>query len=231
MKGTRIMVWESDPAVRETFLQTYIPEGINVTLSDKPENILEDIRKELPELVFIDTLFPGMDWKKLCGDIYSDELTFGVAVVLLFTNGDFETLRAAKFSGAVDVLIKPFQPYELLIKTENILLLEDRCHMKSDRVASHVGFSVEHYVGQPLTAVLGAVSTLRGLREHGITPTDAQLREMIDIIIDGSDELSAVIKKFGRLKSYRVTDKYSNKKIIDFDSDDDDDEDDEVLLF
>ncbi|OHD56873.1 MAG: hypothetical protein A2Y33_09840 [Spirochaetes bacterium GWF1_51_8] len=231
MKGTRIKVWESDPAVRESFLQAFVPEGINVDISDQSGNILKDIRKELPDLVFIDTLFPGLDWKALCGEIFNNEHTFEVAVVLLFKDADFETLRVAKLAGATDVLIKPFQPYELLIKTENILLFKSRCHMKSNLVASHVGFSVEHYVGQPLTAVLGAVKTLRSLRERGIKPTDDQMRDIIDIIIDGSDELSTVIKKFGKLRSYHVTDRFSNKKIIEFDPDADDGDDGGVSLF
>jgi CheY-like chemotaxis protein len=225
------MVFEGDPAEREAFLQAFISEGYNVALYDNPDGIKEIIERELPDLVFIDTGFPGLDWETLCREIYDNEHTFEVAVVPVCKEADIETIRRAKKAGAMDLLIKPIQPYELLIKTANIFLFKERCHMKSNLVASHVGFSVEHYVGQPLTAVLGAVKTLRSLRERGITPSNDQLHEMIDIIIDGSDELSVMIKKFGKLKLYRVTERFSNKKIIDISHTDEEEDDEGVRLF
>ena len=232
MTGSRIMVWENDPENREVFLRTFVSEGYNVTISDSPAGIKEAIEKELPDLVYIDTGFPGFDWESLCRELYDNEHTFDVAVIPTCNSADIELIRRAKKAGAADLLIKPIQPYELLIKTANVFLFKERIHIKSDRVASHVGFSVEHYVGQPLTAVLGAVKTLRSLRERGITPSKEQLRDMIDIIIDGSDELSAVIKKFGKLKSYRVTERFTNKKIIDISQTDEDEEtEDGVRLF
>jgi CheY-like chemotaxis protein len=80
------------------------------------EEALQVTREQLPDLVIMDILMPGMDGLTACSQIKSDPATAAIPVLVL-TIIDYElNRRFAESLGADGYITKPFTPDELRTK-------------------------------------------------------------------------------------------------------------------
>jgi two-component system phosphate regulon response regulator PhoB len=82
---------------------------------------LEQARKELPSLIILDLMLPGMDGKDICRALKSNPLTQSLPILMLTAKGE-EADRVIGFElGADDYVTKPFSPRELVLRVKAIL--------------------------------------------------------------------------------------------------------------
>jgi two-component system phosphate regulon response regulator PhoB len=82
---------------------------------------LERARKELPSLIILDLMLPGMDGKDICRALKSNPLTQSLPILMLTAKGE-EADRVIGFElGADDYVTKPFSPRELVLRVKAIL--------------------------------------------------------------------------------------------------------------
>jgi two-component system alkaline phosphatase synthesis response regulator PhoP len=70
---------------------------------------LELIRKERPDLVFLDVLMPGLDGLEVCKAIRADATLARTPVILLSAMGEDRLIAAAKNAKADGYLTKPMR--------------------------------------------------------------------------------------------------------------------------
>jgi twitching motility two-component system response regulator PilH len=88
--------------------------GLNVTLANCADEALEAIAKQVPDLVVLDVVMPGLNGFELCRQIRANQATEAVPV-LLCTSKDQEFDRFWGLrQGASGYLTKPFAPQELI---------------------------------------------------------------------------------------------------------------------
>lgn len=223
MEKFKVLLLSKDKFITEIFREALDEQLYEIYLTCCPEKIVEIAIEKKIDLFFIEMDIAGMDGYETCGFLNDIMETASIIKVMIVSELNLTIFQRAKSVGVTDFLLRPLYSGEVRIKVENILhtrndfqkLLQEN----QDLAASHVGFSVEHYIGQPLTAIQGAVEVLKMVRNTKREVSAEQLGEVYDIIIEASKELDQVIKKFGKLKTYKVNTTISNQKIIDIDSD------------
>jgi two-component system phosphate regulon response regulator PhoB len=82
---------------------------------------LETARRELPDLILLDLMLPGMMGTEVCSSLRHSDKTRGIPVLMLTARGD-EIDRVVGFEmGADDYIVKPFSMRELMLRIRAIL--------------------------------------------------------------------------------------------------------------
>ena len=107
------------------------PRGFTVTSAGSGEEALSLLRDELPDVVLLDILMPGIDGYEVCRQIRQDPRTAFLPVVMVTASDDQEKVRAIE-AGADDFVTKPFDQSELLARVRSLVRVK-RYHDTIDR--------------------------------------------------------------------------------------------------
>ncbi len=98
--------------------------GYKVRPAPNGSRALATIQKELPALILLDIMMPGMDGYEVCSQLKADERTKGIPIIFLSAlNEVFDKVKAFK-AGGVDFITKPFQVEEVLARVRTHLTLQ-----------------------------------------------------------------------------------------------------------
>jgi two-component system, OmpR family, alkaline phosphatase synthesis response regulator PhoP len=89
-------------------------ETVEVRTAADGMSALAAIRRDRPELVFLDVTLPGTHGFEVCRAIKDDPDLHGTTVVMLVARGQTYDRAAGEAAGADHYLAKPFDPDELL---------------------------------------------------------------------------------------------------------------------
>ncbi len=103
-----------DSAMSLTHLKHILSkEGYNVTTADGGKAALSEVEKSLPDLILLDIEMPDMNGFLVIEELKKNMQTHNIPVIFLTGNDDHESKQKAFSLGAVDYIVKPFQPYEV----------------------------------------------------------------------------------------------------------------------
>ena len=95
--------------------------GFKVSTATDGAEALEQARRELPSLIVLDLMLPGMSGFDVLEALRRNEPTRGIGVLMLTArNEEPDRLRGLSL-GADDYLTKPFSPAELVLRVQAIL--------------------------------------------------------------------------------------------------------------
>jgi diguanylate cyclase (GGDEF)-like protein len=117
----RVLVVEDDASLRTMLRMQLERAGYNVRAAENGEQALEMIAEELPDLVLLDVMMPGMNGYEVCHALKSDITTANVPVIMLTARSEQEDRIRGLSGGANDYLTKPYELEELLVRVRNIL--------------------------------------------------------------------------------------------------------------
>jgi len=119
MKNETIMVIDDDQDLRESIVEILEDNGFSVTGCESAEAALQEIKSEVPNLVIVDNMMPGMGGMALMPLLKNDYPTIKIIMITAFSTVD--NAVAAMKSGADDYLSKPFKRDELLVAVKRNL--------------------------------------------------------------------------------------------------------------
>lgn len=85
---------------------------------------LEIARRELPDIILLDILMPGMDGFEVCSILKSDEITLWIPVIFVTAMVSVEEEAKGLEAGAIDYITKPFSPPIVKNRVRNHLKLK-----------------------------------------------------------------------------------------------------------
>jgi two-component system alkaline phosphatase synthesis response regulator PhoP len=121
LKRQKIVVVEDEPDILEIIEYNLAREGFRVITSRDGAEGLKKIRSELPDLVLLDLMLPGLDGLEICRRLRADEVTRALPVVMVTAKGEEADIVVGLGMGADDYLVKPFSPRELLARIKAVL--------------------------------------------------------------------------------------------------------------
>jgi DNA-binding response OmpR family regulator len=104
-----VLVADDDPSILDFTARVVTKAGHRVVRAERGDTALELVRKEKPDLVFLDVLMPGLDGLEVCRAIRADAALTRIPVILLSAMGEDRLVAAAKTAGADGYLTKPMR--------------------------------------------------------------------------------------------------------------------------
>jgi len=122
VQGCTIVVCEDDPAMTRIFQFLLRQQGIrNVFTAATGAEALAATRKHKPDLLLLDMMLPDRDGLSVLMDLKNDETTRAIPVIVVSGKEAQNQVSQAMAAGAIDYVIKPFEPMELGVRIKTFL--------------------------------------------------------------------------------------------------------------
>lgn len=117
----RILVVEDEKDLADLLSYNLEREGFQVTSAYDGLSGLEQAKSELPDLILLDLMLPGMLGTEVCKALRKEAATSRIPVLILTAKGD-EIDRVVGFEvGADDYIVKPFSMREVVLRIKAVL--------------------------------------------------------------------------------------------------------------
>jgi len=117
---TQILVVEDEPSVGEVLLLYLRRAGFVVNLVQDGQKAFEQLETQLPALVILDLMLPGMDGWEITRRLRARQ-GGNVPIIMLTARGQEIDRIAGLELGADDYVVKPFSPQELVSRVRAVL--------------------------------------------------------------------------------------------------------------
>jgi two-component system alkaline phosphatase synthesis response regulator PhoP len=121
-----ILVAEDERDIRELINFTLSFAGHKMTLAANGEEAVTLVKQAaqnaaLPDLIMMDVRMPRMTGYEACREMKADPQLNGVPVVFLSAKGQDDEVQTGIDVGAIDYILKPFAPDDLIRRINEIL--------------------------------------------------------------------------------------------------------------
>lgn len=119
--GERILVVDDEPDIVALVAFHLVKAGYRVTTAGSGSDAIAQARQDLPSLIVLDLMLPGMSGFEVLESLRSTDATRDVAVLMLTARREEPDRIKGLSLGADDYLTKPFSPQELVLRVGAIL--------------------------------------------------------------------------------------------------------------
>lgn len=183
-------------------------QGYRVRPAPNGERALASVQKELPSLILLDIMMPGMDGYEVCRRLKADEQARHIPVIFISALGEVFDKIAAFSAGAVDYITKPFQVEEVLVRVQTHLSLEEmrqtleaqnRQLQEQNRELDAFAHTVAHDLKSPLARVLTSLKMVQMFAPK----LDEDMQDLIRISVTAGHKMNSIIYELLLLASIR----------------------------
>ena len=165
--STRILIVEDEEALSLLLRYNLEAEGFEVDAVARGDEADLRLREQIPDLVILDWMMPGLSGIELCRRIRARRETERLPVIMLTARGEEGDRVRGLATGADDYIVKPFSVPELLARVRALLRRAKPAHVADLLVAGDIELDrVSHRVR-------------RDGRELHLGPTEFKLLEFL----------------------------------------------------
>jgi len=117
----KIMIVDDEMATLLPLKRSLEAEGYKVIEAYNGYQAIEKSKTELPELIVLDLMLPGIDGFEVCTRLKKDALTEKIPVIMLTAKDEIRDKIEGLEKGADDYVTKPFNLNELKARIRNVL--------------------------------------------------------------------------------------------------------------
>ncbi|MFG1690662.1 response regulator transcription factor [Gemmatimonadota bacterium] len=117
----RILVVEDEPDIAALIAYQLTREGYRVETAATGTEALESVHREIPDLLLLDRMLPGISGDEVLQALKAESATGGIPVLILTAKREQDERIEGLELGADDYLTKPFSPRELVLRVQAIL--------------------------------------------------------------------------------------------------------------
>ena len=154
------------------------PRGFVVVGASSGEEALAVVEEQVPDIVLLDIVMPGLDGYEVCRRLRQDPRTAFLPVVMITASGDQEKIAAIE-AGADDFVTKPFDQAELLARVRSLVRVK-RYHDLVERQKVELQ-SWNSELEQRVSAQVEELERVNRLRRF-LAP------QLVDLVVDSGDE-------------------------------------------
>jgi two-component system, OmpR family, alkaline phosphatase synthesis response regulator PhoP len=123
---SRILVVEDDADIAELIGHYLQRAGHAVERLESGRDVLPHLRRDVPDLIILDLMLPGLDGLMVCQAVRSEPRTAAVPIIMLTARADESDRIVGLELGADDYVTKPFSPKELVARVAALLRRTER---------------------------------------------------------------------------------------------------------
>ena len=162
--GKRIVVVEDDEKIVTMIMTSLGREGFNIKSASDGISGLNMVKKEIPDLLILDLMLPGLDGFDVCREIRMDRRTAQIPIIILTCKSEEIDRILGLELGADDYITKPFSPRELMARVKAVLRRLDQ----STEIPARLSY-------KNITIDTAACTVKDGEREVELTPMEFRL--------------------------------------------------------
>lgn len=123
MKTTKaqILMFDSQKSLSLATKKYFAKHGMNITITDSFEELINQLAKELPDCLVLDPITQSSNIQKLTKKLKTNEITQQIPIIFLTAKGLTEDRITGYNNGCESYLSKPFDPEELYVIITNLL--------------------------------------------------------------------------------------------------------------
>ena len=218
MPKEKILVVDDEEDILELVRFNLSKEGYQVVCAATGEKAVEMARSELPDLMVLDLMLPGMDGLIVAGFLKNHPETHHLPIVMLTAKGDESDVVTGLELGADDYVTKPFSPKILVARIKAVLRRkatdtpDDSEVVKIHNLVIHPGRREVRVAGKPVDLTFTEFGVLSYLvRRPGWVFTRSQIVDAVRgsdyFVTDRSVDVQIVglRKKLGSMGQYIET--------------------------
>ena len=195
MSRQSVLVVEDEEDIMEVIRFNLEKEGYDVHQAISGEKALQVIENNLPSLVLLDLMLPGINGLDLCRIFKQNDRTKAIPVIMLTAKSEDADIVAGLEMGAEDYITKPFNPRVLLARVRTVLrrretgVKDDSSVIQVEGMQIHPGrhevtmgenvvdltpseFRILHYLARRPGWVYSRDQIIDAIRGHGYVVTD-----------------------------------------------------------
>jgi DNA-binding response OmpR family regulator len=119
--GTRVLVIDDEAPIRLLCRVNLEAEGMAVLEAGDGPSGVATARSELPDVILLDVMMPGLDGWQVAEELLDDERTRGIPIVFLTARAELRDRARGLDAGGVEYVTKPFNPVELAPLVNDLL--------------------------------------------------------------------------------------------------------------
>lgn len=112
----KILVVDDSPTERFALTEVLTANGYQVITAENGEEAVIKSKAEMPDLILMDVVMPGMNGYQATRTISRDEATRAIPIIICTTKGQETDRIWGMRQGAHDYLVKPIDHAELLAR-------------------------------------------------------------------------------------------------------------------
>ena len=168
MAKSKILIVEDEASLVEVLSYNLQREGYEVVIAKEGREGLRKAQMQLPDLIILDLMLPGLNGLDICRELRASPRTAGITILMLTAKGE-ETDQVVGFAmGADDYVTKPFS-VKVLMQRIKVLLRRQANPEPSGDIIEAAGIRVDKRAHQ-VTVKDESVS---------LTPTEFRLLETL----------------------------------------------------
>ena len=134
---------EDDTNIRKLIVYTLESTGFEASGFEDGATFFEAVEKELPELVILDIMLPGMDGMEILKKLKKHERTKEIPVIMATAKGtEYDKVHGLD-AGADDYITKPFGMLELVSRVKAVLRRSQKYQNPVRNVIEIKGISID----------------------------------------------------------------------------------------
>ena len=109
--GKIVLIAEDQPDSRqlmEDIMMTFHPYGVRVFSAQDGLEAYDIALREVPDLILLDIMMPGMDGYEICEQVKANPETAHTYIIMVSAKTQVEDRRRAALAGADEYVTKPF---------------------------------------------------------------------------------------------------------------------------
>jgi two-component system phosphate regulon response regulator PhoB len=171
MAKERILIVDDEEDIVELVRVSLEKEGYPTLSAESGEKALSIARSELPDIIVLDLMMPGIDGLEVTRRIKADPATKSIFIVMLSAKGEEADIITGLELGADDYVTKPFSPKILIARIRSVL----RRKVRETTLADETG--AVHVSGITIVPHKHMVETSRG--KIMLTPTEFNVLHLL----------------------------------------------------
>ena len=136
-ENVKVLIIEDEQTLVDNLADKLRAEGFDALTATDGETGLNMIRSEIPDLIVLDIMLPGLDGLSICRMVRHDTQTAHIPIIMLTARGTEVDKIVGLESGADDYVVKPFGLGEFLARVRALMRrVQERPTVQSDQLTS-----------------------------------------------------------------------------------------------